>query len=426
MLNKNHEFKITSYLRSWKYKETSNKSAEYRTISNPGADLQYNLHFGTEKRKNTISFGGDLKFQDMNIYKLKSAADPLREESIDQTNIETDTLLANQVISQQSTGVYGLYMFEMGKFNVICSGRYDLMNNKLTDKMMGKDTAVTTKKFSKTTVRIGASYCFSDAFTIYTNWSQGFIPPSTEELASNPVGYSGFNTHLIPATSGSIDAGVRGFVGNDAYYEITGFLMNTENDFFRFKQTGRGNQEVFYGNAGNSRRTGLELFMSYKAFEKLSLQLAYTFAAYQYTSATIDPVYTDTAYVLTTPPAKGQWLPNSPKHQLFTEAVYKINKYLQISVSAEHQSKWAIYTDARAYNGELDPAVYKNWQHGFTLYHARISCFYNLFGLQGECSISGRNLADTKYMAFTEPDPDGNSYQPGPGREIFFSIKIRF
>ena len=27
------------------------------------------------------------------------------------------------------------------------------------------------------------------------------MPPSTEELASNPVGYSGFNTHLVPATS---------------------------------------------------------------------------------------------------------------------------------------------------------------------------------------------------------------------------------
>ncbi len=28
-------------------------------------------------------------------------------------------------------------------------------------------------------------------------------------------------------------------------------------------------------------------------------------------------------------------------------------------------------------------------------------------------------------MAFTEPDPDGNSHQPGPGREIFGNLKIR-
>jgi len=30
-----------------------------------------------------------------------------------------------------------------------------------------------------------------------------------------------------------------------------------------------------------------------------------------------------------------------------------------------------------------------------------------------------RNIFDKTYMAFTEPDPDGNSYQPGPGYEIF-------
>jgi hypothetical protein len=29
-------------------------------------------------------------------------------------------------------------------------------------------------------------------------------------------------------------------------------------------------------------------------------------------------------------------------------------------------------------------------------------------------------------MAFTEPDPDGNSYQPGPGREFFGTLKISF
>jgi hypothetical protein len=29
-------------------------------------------------------------------------------------------------------------------------------------------------------------------------------------------------------------------------------------------------------------------------------------------------------------------------------------------------------------------------------------------------------------MAFTEPDPDGNAYHPGPAREFFGNIKINF
>ncbi len=421
-----HDIDVTSYLRSWNYKETSNKCAEYRTITNPGATLQYNLHLTSGKIKNNISVGSDYKFQNINMYKLQSASNPGRIESIDQTNIETDSLLANQNISQQNIGLFAIYKLDAGKFIFMGSARYDIMDNQLTNKMFGGDSALTSKDFSKTSLRVGASYNFISAFTLFINWSQGFIPPSTEELASNPVGYSGFNTHLVPATSNCFDIGGRGFIGKKFYYEITGFLMNTKNDFFRFKQHDRGNQEVFYGNAGNSKRVGLETFFSYTLIKNLGLQVAYTFADYKYTSATVDPVYTDTDYVLTTPPDEGQWLPNSPQHQFFGEIVYSINKNFKVSLSTEYQSKWAIYTDSKAYKDELDPAIYQNWQDGFILFHTRISYQWSIWGLRGECSVFCRNLTSEKYMAFTEPDPDGNSYQPGPDREIFGSLKIRF
>jgi iron complex outermembrane receptor protein len=304
--------------------------------------------------------------------------------------------------------------------------RYENMNNELTDKMLGLDTAKTLKNFTNVSARLGASYAVSNAVIVFANWSQGFMPPSTEELASNPLGYSGFNTHLVPATSNSIEIGIRGFYKDRLFFDITAFTMNTKNDFFRFKQTGRGNQEVFYGNAGNSKRNGIETFVSLKIIENLNLQVAYTFADYKYTSATVDPIYADTAYVLTTPPEAGQWLPNSPKNQLYSEIVYRINKNFIASLGFEYQSKWAIYTDAKAYKGELDPSVYQNWQEGFHLFHARISYQWQLNELKGEFSLSARNFTGSEYMAFTEPDPDGNSYHPGPGREFFGNINILF
>ncbi len=42
-----------------------------------------------------------------------------------------------------------------------------------------------------------------------------------------------------------------------------------------------------------------------------------------------------------------------------------------------------------------------------------------------ELSLNGRNLGDTKYVAFSEPDPGGNAYQPGAGREFFGGLKIQ-
>lgn len=425
-ISKTHDIQVSSFLRTWDYKETSNKCAEYRNYMVPGVSVQYNLHLGTGSVKNHISAGTDMKWQTIAMYKLQSASNPEREESIDDTNLETGLLLANQIISQGSYGAFALYKLEIGRFNLLGNLRYDAMNNELTDKMLAPELAKTSKDFAKISGRLGASYSFAPAITAFANWSQGFMPPSTEELASNPVGYSGFNTHLVPAESGCVETGLRGFIRDKIAYEITGFVMKTENDFFRFKQTGRGNQEVFYGNAGNSVRKGVEMFASFNLLKNLSIQAAYTFADYRYTSSEIDPVYTDTAYVLTTPPAAGQWLPNSPRHQLYAEVVYSINKNFTVSAGTEYQSKWAIYTDAKAYNGEMDPAIYQNWQDGFNLYHARISWQWTLWRLNGEISLYARNITGATYMAFTEPDPDGNSYQPGPGRELFGTIKIKF
>ncbi len=421
-----HELEAMAFLRSWRYKETSNKAAEYRDITNPGASLQYNLHLPSGQMKHTFSLGSDLEWQNIEMYKLESAADPNRKESINETNIETTNLLANQVISQQGAGIFGLYTAELGKFRLIGNIRYDLTKNELTNKMAALDTAKTTKDFSNVTARVGASYRLGDHLTAFANWSQGFMPPSTEELANNPVGFSGFNAHLVTATANSYEIGARGFFGQFLDFEVTGFIMNTENDFFRFKQSGRGNQEVFYGNAGNSERYGIETYVDIHLLDNLRLQAAYTYAHYTYTSASVDPVYTDVNYVLTTPPENGQWLPNSPRHQLYAEVVWSVFPKLELNVSTEYQSEWAIYTDASAYNNELDPAVYLNWQDGFNLYHTRLSYKWNLWKLNGEASIYVRNIFGTEYMAFTEPDPDGNSYQPGPGREIFGALKIRF
>ena len=425
-INDMNDFEVTPFYRYWNYKETSNKAAEYRRITNPGVSAQYNLHLSSGNVMNNFSVGTDLKWQDIGMYKLQSASNPDRVESTDEYNIETDSLLANQIIYQQSTGLFALYKLDVGNFNLIGSVRYDKINNELTDKMLGLDSAKTTKDFSRTSARVGASYGFAGEFNLFANWGQGFVPPSTEELANNPVGYSGFNTHLVPATSNSYEIGARGFFSDKLYYELTGFIMDTKNDFFRFKQSGRGNQEVFYGNAGNSRRYGIETYMSYNILPNLTWQIAYTFADYRYTSATIDPVYTDTNYVLTTPPADGQYLPNSPKHQLYSEVVYSPVKCIKIRVGGEHQSKWAIYTDAKAYNNELDPAIYQNWQDGFTLFNAEVLYLWDLGVLNGELSLSVRNFTDEQYMAFTEPDPDGNSYQPGPGREFFGNLRVKF
>jgi outer membrane receptor protein involved in Fe transport len=112
----------------------------------------------------------------------------------------------------------------------------------------------------------------------------------------------------------------------------------------------------------------------------------------------------------------GNFLPNSPMHQLYVDLQYTFMPGLSAGVSAEMYSK--AYIDGANIESE---AV-----HGYTLLHARITYELPIKGIPTEVCLSGRNLGNIKYVAFSEPDPSGNSYQAGAGRELFASLRIRF
>ncbi|MDP4266406.1 MAG: TonB-dependent receptor [Bacteroidota bacterium] len=403
-IDDSQNIQFTGFLRATNYKETSNKAADYRYYSTRGANLQYNLTNGNDKIRNYFSLGGDYQYQNVPEHKFQSLSNPLRVDNHGESNLESDSLLANQVITQREAGVFLLDKLEFNKnLNFNFSLRYDNLHNQLDDKLISKYNLSGEKNFEKVTTRFGIGYSFCNAFNVFANIGQGFMPPATEELANNPLSNAGFNQKLVPATSVGEELGFRGEVGKNFYYDVTGFLTNTKNDFFRFKLTpSRGNQEVFYGNAGDSRRYGVETSIAYSPVKDLTLRAAYTFSDFKYTSP--DSI-------------KDHYLPNSPVHQLEADVEYRFLKHFVVGVSYEMQSKWYIFTD---------PKNYSITQDGFNLVNARISYEWKLWKLHGDISVFAKNLNDVSYIAFTEPDPDKNSYQPAARREIFGSLRIKF
>ncbi len=249
---------------------------------------------------------------------------------------------------------------------------------------------------------------------IYANWGQGFLPPATEELAQNPDNFGGFNTHLVPATSNSYELGCRGNLFNTLFYDVTGFYLLTKNDFDRYRITDPiRNQETFYRNAGSSRRIGLEFYGRYNFSNSLIIQTAYTYSNFKYTNNSPIQILMDDPTILKFI-KDGNFLPNSPQHQLFIDAEYHFSNEFFIGANCETLSK--TYIDGA--NIESEAAA------GYTLIGARIGYNLNINGFNAIISLQGRNLGNQKYVAFTEPDPGGNAYQPGAGREFFGSIKI--
>jgi iron complex outermembrane receptor protein len=404
-ISDNQEIQLSGFMKITDYKEPGSSAVQYRTFITPGGSAQYNLNWGSNNIVNHLSAGVDFQFQGIEEYKLPNIKDPLRTEEfgeIDMAVQEGDSLLANQTINQSSAGLFLIDRIELGKkFSAMLSIRYDGMSNKLTDKINRPDPLSGSANFTNVTARLGFVYNLHPAFNIYANIGQGYLPPATEELMNNPASFGGFNEDLKPATSLGEELGLRGYAGTSLYYDLTFFYMKTKDDFYRYRMPSRP-LETFYGNVGSSNRVGLESFINWTPVKNLTLQAAYTFSNFKYT--TPDSI-------------NGVWLPNSPVHQLYADASYKIGGHFEIGLSTEFQSKWYIYTS------KVNSNVY---QEGFNIYHARFSYNFTVGGIKAMASVFGKNLTDKQYIAFTEPDPDGNSYQPSARREIFVSIRLQF
>lgn len=408
MLFNEHEIQFNGYTKRTKFTEANNHTFNYRTIITPGASFQYSYKFGKKEDyiKNKVGIGTDLQWQTIDEHRVVN----------DHTIPGTD-LLSNEQIKQAGYGFFLLDNLSLGEsWNFMASIRYDKITNELDDLLKIGYDASGNADFSKVTGRIGLSYALQKEVNLFANFGQGFLPPATEELAQNPDNFGGFNTHLTYSTSNGVDLGCRGTVFESLYYDLTGFYLTTKNDFDRYRITDSlRNQETFYRNIGSSERFGVEFYTKFTPVNQLKLQLAYTFSQFKYTNDEPIKIVMDDASILKYI-ENGKFLPNSPQHQVYFDAEYIFDFNLYFGLAVEAQSK--TYIDGA--NIEAEAA------DGFMLLHARIGYLFNISNYTMELSVNGKNLADQKYVAFTEPDPGGNAYQPGSGREFFVNLKLHF
>ncbi|MGA2297657.1 MAG: TonB-dependent receptor, partial [FCB group bacterium] len=289
---------FNAYIRKTSYIEPGSQYIWHQQYLTPGASIQYNLHHGEGWLQNNISAGFDFQTQTIN----ENTVNNLGSANNGTTDVKEDSVLqSNERIDQYGIGAFAIDRLELGKeWGVMLSLRYDKINNKLTDLMPRTPNESGSANFDKATARLGVAYTPMSELNLYANWGQGFLPPATEELISNPVQIGGFNTALSPSTSSGEEVGARGAVSSNLYYDVAFFYLTTDKDFDRFRMSDRP-LETFYRNAGSSKRYGLEAFLSWSPVKPMSVQLAYTYSHFRYTAP-------DTI--------NGNWLPNSPEHQL--------------------------------------------------------------------------------------------------------------
>jgi len=414
-LNDNSTILLNGFVRRTGYKESVPSNVISRTYTTPGFSGQYILTLGNQDLKHTISAGADLQFQSINETKRGNLGGGVEDFS---------SLLSNQDIDQSGVGLFVTYRLDfLEKWSATLSTRYDNIHYELTDNFKLPRNLSDTRDYDKATFKLGIAYTPTESMNIFANIGQGFVAPAVEELANNPspLIYGGFNKNLTYATSFGGEIGVRGDVcGRDLYYELTGFYLSTQNDFDRFRIPGRP-LETFYrntdslGNALSSSRFGAELYFRYKACERMTIQAAYTYSNFKYSVNAPERIIMDDETIVKYV-KDGNFLPNSPEHQLYVDLQYNILPELYLGVSSELYSR--SFIDGANIERESVP--------GYALFNARLGYKFNICSNEYDAFIFAKNIFDKKWIAFTEPDPGGNSYQPGTPFSIFAGVSIKF
>jgi iron complex outermembrane receptor protein len=389
----NQDFSFSLYYRNTAWRESVPSSVQHRAYNTPGAIVQYTIHSGQGTIKNHFTTGADLDWQTIWDYRRLNLGGAVEGE-----------LASDNDIYQRGAGIYFLDRVELGsRWNLLFDVRYDNIKNQLTDNYQGNAAKLSGEAgFSKPTGRIGVSWNPKTGIGLYASWGQGFLPPATEELANNPAQLGGFNRNLIPATSHGEEIGARGRAGERFFYDVTFFHLATKNDFGRYRVPGRP-LETFYQNAGDSRRYGLETAVSWYPADPLIVRASYTYSDFKYTDVkSLWGTFQDA------------WMPNSPRNQAAVEVEYTWRRKLFFGFDSDMVS--------RAYIDQTNTG----YAWGYGLFNPRAGYRWESDKLSGEIMVSGRNACGKNYIAFTEPDPDGNSYQPGAKGEIFLTARLFF
>ncbi|WP_180159885.1 TonB-dependent receptor, partial [Acinetobacter sp. YH12062] len=166
----------------------------------------------------------------------------------------------------------------------------------------------------------------------YASYGKGFETPTFTEMAYLTVGTSGINFNLKPATSDTVELGLKS-QNTLGLFTFAVFHTETKNDIV--PDDANGGRSTFR-NAEKTLREGLELSWQKQLWQALNIRTSYS-----YLDATFDADIPAT----TTKPLiqKGTYIPGIAKNQAFVGLAWQPEQGFQAGLEARYMDK--IYVD---------------------------------------------------------------------------------
>ncbi|WP_152620121.1 TonB-dependent receptor [Lysobacter sp. A03] len=254
--------------------------------------------------------------------------------------------------------------------------------------------------YSRTSPVAGVLFRATPWLSVYANAGAGFETPTLSELAYRDDGLSGLNDGLDPARSRNIEAGVR--ARRDGWkWSGAVFQSRTRDELVVIAN--QGGRSV-YGNAGVSRRRGVELAGTVEFAPKWHLSGAYTFLDAEYLTdfaACGTPPCGDDSLII----QAGRRIPGLARNTAWSELRWSPRASTDVMLEGQFTDRIAV-DDA---NSEYAPAAAR--------FDLAAEHRLQAGGLEWRGFARLNNLFDRDIIgSVIVNDGNGRYYEPAPGR----------
>ena len=313
-----------------------------------------------------------------------------------------DALNLSQIERVQSVGPFFRNEWNIrDKLNLVIGGRWDWLYYQVKDAFKADGSQSGSRTVSQASGSAGVVYHFTDQQQIYTHVASVFEAPTTTELINNPAGKGGFNPNLNAQTSLSHEIGFR---GNSAgfQYDTAVFFIRTWDEITPFELPSSPTR-VFFRNAGQSRRIGVEARLATPEWRGLRAEASYTYSNFEFEK-----------YVVNDIDLKGNIFPGIPAHRWegLIKYAHPLGFYGQ--VHAQHVGEFFV--------NDINTAT----NHAYSLGQLLLGWEAKRNWVEGSVFFGINNLFDAQYNANTRINAAfGRYFEPGPPLNIFGGIRVR-
>jgi iron complex outermembrane recepter protein len=359
-----------------------------------GARAGVNRRLGTGEQSPRVTAGVDLQ-------RMRDD----RQNFVSDAGRRTDVTLLDQREQVTEFGPFTQVQWSPDEQLLLSAGtRYDWVRFDLNDRFLtdGDDSGART--MAALSGNVGVSWSFGQQLVPYLNVSTSFETPTTTELVNKPDGSGGLNSALGPQRAVNYEIGARGQPLPSISYSVALFLGRITDAIVQGPEVGG---RAFFRNAGKTHNDGAEVGVSLVPVRGLTLNGAYTYARYRFTSYRLaDGTVLD-----------GNRLPGVPEH--FWRLGLRTSLPADFYIDADHTISSSILAD------DANTIWVDAWGAGIT--NLRLGWDGQAGALEIAPFLGVNNLWDRRYVgSVTLNGVGGRVFEPAPRRVIYLGTEIGY